>query len=241
MRQARPERPHERGAEVRRRCDHPRDRNGSRAARARRRVRRKCHRRRLGPEIERHKKTIIAILALVEQKIALRDDRPIVPGLQCASRTADRDQPPVKRMHRVRLAALRRDIQHRIIRRECQPRLGAGEAPMRAVIPGHRRAAAVATESLSRNIALGGVAHALGRNPHLLHPELVAVGDGWRAAQREQLHRGDARLLEPDAGRNARPVVIAQYPVRPAAGRKGRFIRRSASRSHAPARSRSKA
>ena len=50
-------------------------------------------------------------------------------------------------------------------------------------------------------------------------PDLVAVVERRRAAQRQQQHRRDARLRLPDAGGDARPVVVAEHPVRPAARR----------------------
>jgi len=52
-------------------------------------------------------------------------------------------------------------------------------------IPLHRRAAAVAADADSGNILFEGVAHLVGRDWHLMHPNLVTVIERRRAAQGE--------------------------------------------------------
>ena len=70
----------------------------------------------------------------------------------------------------------------------------------------------------------GGSTSLSGGIVHVLHADLVAVVHRRRAAQGEQQHRGDARLRAADAGGDARPVVVAEHPVRPAAGRQRGFV-----------------
>ena len=58
----------------------------------------------------------------------------------------------------------------------------------------------------------------------LQHAEFVAVIERRRAAQGQQQHGGDTRLLAADPARDPRPVVIAEHPVRPCALRQRRLI-----------------
>ena len=95
---------------------------------------------------------------------------------------------------------------------------------MRRRIPLHRRAAAVAADADARHVLLEGIAHLIGRDRDLVHADLVAVIERRRAAQGQQQHRGDARLLAPDAARDPRTIVIAEHPVRPGARRQRRFV-----------------
>ena len=96
------------------------------------------------------------------------------------------------------------------------------EKPAGAGVPLHGGAAAVSPTPDAGHVSLERVAHAIGGMEHLRHADLVAVVEGGRAAQREQQHRGDARLLLTDAAGDARLVMIAQHPVRPAArGQRG--------------------
>src|SRR5258705_299330 len=80
-------------------------------------------------------------------------------------------------------------------------------------------ATAVAAHANAGNILFEGIAPLFGRDRYLMHADLVAVIERRRAAQGEQQHRRDAGLLAADAARNPGPVVIAEHPVRPGAGR----------------------
>ena len=53
---------------------------------------------------------------------------------------------------------------------------------------------------------------------------LVAIIDGRRATQSQQEHRGKPRLGSADPRGDARTIMIAEDPVRPAAGRQNRLV-----------------
>ena len=88
----------------------------------------------------------------------------------------------------------------------------------------HRGARAVAPEPEAGHVLFEGILDALRRNGDLLHADLVAVVERRRPAQAQQQHSGNACLGGSHPGRDARAVVIAEHPVRPAAARQHRFV-----------------
>jgi len=77
---------------------------------------------------------------------------------------------------------------------------------------------------MARLVLLPRVLRRAGSNVDAGKPDLVAVIHGRRAAQRHQQHRRNPRLGLSDASGDARPVVIAEHPVRPAAGRQQALV-----------------
>src|ERR1700730_10376641 len=69
-----------------------------------------------------------------------------------------------------------------------------------------------------------GILDQVRRHLDVADAEFVAVIQRWRAAQGQEQHGRDASLFRSDARRYARPVVIAENPVRPAAVRQSRLI-----------------
>ena len=101
-------------------------------------------------------------------------------------------------------------------------------------VPLHRRALGVAPEADAGDPLLERVLHPLRRDRHVAHADLVAVVERRRAAQRQQQHRRDARLRRADAAGDPVLVVVAEHPVRPAAGRQRRLVVARSARRMAP-------
>ena len=106
-----------------------------------------------------------------------------------------------------------------------QPGSDLTEARVGTVVPLHRRALGVTPAAETGQAPLHRVLDRLGRNRHVLHADLVALVQRRRAAQGQQQQRGHARLRSADAAGHALPVVIAEHPVRPGAGRQRRLVR----------------
>ena len=134
-----------------------------------------------------------------------------------------RQQRAVERQHRGRVVRLRRGVSAAWSRQR-QPGRAGGEAGMRRVVPGHRRAHRVAAEAEARHPLLPRVAHQRRRDRHVGEAELLALVEGRRAAQRQQQHGGDAGLGRADAAGDAAAVVVAEHPVRPGACRQRRLV-----------------
>ena len=84
----------------------------------------------------------------------------------------------------------------------------------------------VAAEAEARLAQLARITYAIAWYRRVVEAELIAVVHGRRAAQREEQHGGDARLLLAKPSGDAWPVMVAQNPVGPAAGRQGVLIPR---------------
>src|SRR5436190_24061512 len=89
--------------------------------------------------------------------------------------TAQRDQGPIEREHRLGLSALRRDVSLPVFAREGQPWIAIGEAGVLAGIPLHRRALGITAKAEPRHVLLPRVAHALRRDWSVGHADLLAL------------------------------------------------------------------
>ena len=78
--------------------------------------------------------------------------------------------------------------------------------------------------ALPWDVLLEGILHHLGRYLHVVHPQLVPVVQGWRAAQREEEHGGHAGLRRANPAGDAGTVVVTEYPVGPGVSREGGFV-----------------
>src|SRR5439155_837831 len=79
-------------------------------------------------------------------------------------------------------------------------------------------------ESPARHVLLEWIAYLIRRYRNLLHPNFVAIVDGRGAAQRQQQHRGDTRLVGSDAACDAWLVMIAEHPIGPSTLRQRRLV-----------------
>ena len=180
----------------------------------------------------------------IEQQISLCRDRHVVARHQLRQFPSQPDQRLVEAEDR---SCVGLEIDHVFVGeivRQRQPRRRRREAGIGRRIPLHRRPAAVAADADARHVLLEGIAHLIGRDRDLMHADLVAVIQRRRSAQRQQQHRGDARLVLPDPACHPRTIVIAQHPVRPRARRQRGFVvgddlldRRARSRAPTTARS----
>ncbi len=98
------------------------------------------------------------------------------------------------------------------------------EAGIAAAVPLHRRAGGIAAKAEPGFVLLPRHPAPRGLQRRRAQDRFIAVIHGRRAAQRQQEHGRDARLCSADAGGDARLIVIAQHPIRPAAGRQSLFI-----------------
>src|SRR6185295_12700829 len=90
----------------------------------------------------------------------------------------------------------------------------------------HRGTLRVAAEAEVRFAQFARITYPVRRDRHVFEAELITVVYGRRAAQRQEQNGGDARLLLAKPRGDARPVMVAQNPVGPAAGRQGVLISR---------------
>src|SRR5437016_1122939 len=104
------------------------------------------------------------------------------------------------------------------IRCQREPWLHGREVCMHTRIPLHWGSFAVAPQTATWKIFLDRIMGPFRRDRHLSHANLVAIVNGRSAAERQQQHRSDSRLLTSDTASDTRPVVIAEYPIRPASG-----------------------
>jgi hypothetical protein len=82
---------------------------------------------------------------------------------------------------------------------------------------GHRKAEA-------RLAQLARITYQIAWNLRVVEAKFIAIIHGRRTAQREEQKCGHARLLLAEPSGDARPVMVAQNPIWPAAGRNGTFI-----------------
>ena len=90
-----------------------------------------------------------------------------------------------------------------------------------ACVPDRGRSPA---EAPPRHVPFKRIPHRVRRDRHIRHADLVAVVERRRPAKREEQHGREARLRRPDSAPDARPVVIAEHPVRPRPRRQVRFV-----------------
>src|SRR3954465_9331634 len=95
---------------------------------------------------------------------------------------------------------------------------------MITLVPRHRRATSITAQPLSRHVHFEGVAPLFRPDVGLLQPEFFAIINRWRAAQREQQHCRNARLIRSDTARDAWPVMITEHPVWPSASRERALV-----------------
>ena len=105
-----------------------------------------------------------------------------------------------------------------------QPGFDAAEPRIRAGIPSHRGAGMVAAGIDSGLAKLGRVADAVWRHFDVLYARFVTKIPCRCAAQRQQKHRCNARLCLADTGRDPRPIMVAEHPIRPAIRWQGRLV-----------------
>src|SRR6266571_5182028 len=95
----------------------------------------------------RHEQPLIVELPREEQQISLRGARPIVPAGQYGTSSAQLHEAAIEIENRARIPTLVLHIFAAEILRQRQPRLGAGEAAVRARVPLHGSAASVASHA----------------------------------------------------------------------------------------------
>jgi hypothetical protein len=98
------------------------------------------------------------------------------------------------------------------------------EKPAKARVPLHRRSCGIPRYAEARLILSPRIPDQVRRYLDVADAEFVAVIQRWRAAQGQEQHGRDASLFRSDARRYARPVEIAENPVRPAAVRQSPLI-----------------
>ena len=149
----------------------------------------------------------------------------IAANRQRGACTTQLDQSSIQAQHGTRIALLGGHVHRLVVGSQGQPGSDLTEARVGTVVPLHRRPLGVTPASETGQAPLHRVLDRLGRNWHVLHADLVALVQRRRAAQGQQQHRGHASLRSADAAGHALPVVIAEHPVRPGAGRQRRLVR----------------
>src|SRR3546814_19495732 len=94
-------------------------------------------------------------------------------------------------------------------------------------VPWHGRTNRIAAQSQPRLAQFPWVLNLIVRDGHVGKADFITIIDGWRTPQSEQQHGGDPRLCFAPLGGNARAIMIAQNPVRPAALRQCGLISRN--------------
>src|ERR1017187_10616564 len=98
-------------------------------------------------------------------------------------RSAELKETPVQGQKGRRVIAFCPYIHYCIVIRDRQPRLSNGESRVERSVPLHRRPAWISPESRTRHVFLKWVLHAIRRNGHIGHANLIAVVRGRRPAQ----------------------------------------------------------
>src|SRR5262245_44608303 len=109
---------------------------------------------------------------------------------------------------------------------------------MDRAIPLHGGTASVPAETSAGNVLSQWIADLIRRHRHLLHCNFIAVIDRWSAAQSQQQHRCNPRLVWSHTAGNARSVMVAQHPIGPSTRGQRRFVlsNQSGGRSGVPGR-----
>ena len=127
--------------------------------------------------------------------------------------------------HAVRPRRLRLHAHAGRIARKGKPRLHAlaREPCVRASIPKHRGPLRIAAEPEARDVLSPRILDKLGRDLHVLHPQLVSVVQGRRPPEGEEEEHRRARRCRSDPARDTGFIVIAEHPVRPRTFRQRSF------------------
>ena len=138
--------------------------------------------------------------------------------------SAQLEQASVKRQHRARITVFDRDVVLVGVCRDRQPGIMIAEARVGRRIPLHGRTARVSSQAFTRHVLLQRVLYLVCWDGHIVHADLIAVIQGRRTAQGQQYHARYPGLGCAHSRGDARVVMVAKHPVRPAADRQRRLI-----------------
>ncbi len=157
--------------------------------------------------------------AEVGEDVAVGLDRVVGAGAQGRGGAAEAEQAAVEGEHGGGVVALGGHVPGPVAVAERQPGPAGGEPGAGAAVPGHRGALGVA--AAARDQAGDRVHDLAGRDRHVAEAELVALVEDGRARQGQQQHGRHPGLGRADPAGHPGHVVVAEHPVRPAAGREG--------------------